>query len=75
MFSVHINQGLSQDLETGCSKLAIVNFWGILCFKAGYNIHRLQVTSINMYLVIETRHDILSIKNFKKCWCPGCSQS
>ena len=27
-------QGLSQDLETGCLKLAIVKFWGIQILKA-----------------------------------------
>ena len=25
--------GLSQDLETGCTKLAIVKFWGVQIFK------------------------------------------
>ena len=28
-------QGLSQDLETGCPKLAIVKFWGVLFFDKG----------------------------------------
>ena len=26
---------LSQDLETGCPKLAIVKFWGVQIFKGG----------------------------------------
>ena len=33
-------QGLSQDLETGCPKLAIVKFLGGLVFKGNYNILR-----------------------------------
>ena len=28
-------QGLSQDLETGWPKLAIVKFWGVQIFKGG----------------------------------------
>ena len=32
-------QGLSQDLETGCLKLAIVEFLGIQIFKGNHNIH------------------------------------
>ena len=31
------NQGLSQDLETGCPKLAIVKFLGIQIFKGDHN--------------------------------------
>ena len=34
------SQGLSQDLETGCLKLAIVNFLGIQIFKGDHNILR-----------------------------------
>ena len=30
-------QGLSQDLETGSPKLAIVKFWDILFFKGEHN--------------------------------------
>ena len=30
-------QGFSQDLETGCPKLAIVKFWGIQIFKGDHN--------------------------------------
>ena len=33
-------QGLSQDLETGCLKLAIVNFMGVQMFKDDHNIVR-----------------------------------
>ena len=35
-------QGLSQVLETGCPKLAIVKFWGIHIFKGEHNILRFQ---------------------------------
>ena len=35
-------QGLSQDLEIGCPKLAIVKFWGIQIFKGDHNILRFQ---------------------------------
>ena len=31
-------QGLRQDLEIWCSKLAIVNFWGVLFFKGDHKI-------------------------------------
>ena len=31
-------QGLSQDLETGCLKLAVVKFWGVQIFKGHHNI-------------------------------------
>ena len=31
-------QGLSQDLETGCPKLAIVQFWGVQFFKGDLNV-------------------------------------
>ena len=32
-------QGLSQDLETGCPKLAIVKFLGVQTFKGDHNIY------------------------------------
>ena len=35
-------QGLSQDLETGCPKLAISTFLGIQLFKGDHNILRLH---------------------------------
>ena len=35
-------QGLSQDLETGCLKLAIVKFLGVHIFRGYHNILRLQ---------------------------------
>ena len=28
----------SQDLETGCLKLAVVKFWGVQIFKGDHNI-------------------------------------
>ena len=33
-------QGLCQDLETGCPKLAIVKFWGVYFFRGNLNIFR-----------------------------------
>ena len=36
------HHGPSQDLETGCPKLPIVKFWGILFFKGDHNILKLQ---------------------------------
>ena len=32
------DQCLSQDLETGCLKLAVVNFLGVQIFKGDHNI-------------------------------------
>ena len=44
-----LNQGLSQDLETGCQKLAIVKFLGVQIFKGDHNIFRFQpVTCLNL---------------------------
>ena len=41
-------QGLSQELETGCLKLAIVKFLGVQIFKGDHNILRFQpYTCIN----------------------------
>ena len=37
-----IIQSLSQELETGCLKLAIVKFLGVQIFKGDHNILRLQ---------------------------------
>ena len=37
-----VEQGLSQDLETACPKLAIVEFWGVQIFKGNHNIHVLR---------------------------------
>ena len=39
---LHPPEGLSQELETGCLKLAIVKFWGVQIFKGGHNILRIQ---------------------------------
>ena len=36
------NQGLSQDLGTGCPKLAILKFWGVQICKGDHNIPRFQ---------------------------------
>ena len=38
-------QGLSQDLEIGCPKLAMVNFLGVKIFKGDHNILRFQPLS------------------------------
>ena len=40
--SICSHQGFSQDLETGCLKLAIVNFCGVKIFKGDHNILRFQ---------------------------------
>ena len=48
-------QGVSQDLQTGCPKLAIVKFWGVQILKGDYT----QISTINMYKFIEIRHDII----------------
>ena len=37
-----LRHGLSQDLETGCPKLAIVKFLGVQIFKGDHNILRFQ---------------------------------
>ena len=37
-----ISQALSQDLETGCPKLAIVKFLGVQIFNGDHNILRFQ---------------------------------
>ena len=39
---VVVTQGLTQDLENGCSKFATVRFLGILFFKGINSIFRLQ---------------------------------
>ena len=31
-------QGLSQDLETGCPKLSVVKFWGVHVSKGNHSI-------------------------------------
>ena len=38
----YVVQGLSQDLETGCLKSAIVKFLGVQIFKGGNNILKFQ---------------------------------
>ena len=42
VMNYYIDQGLSQDLETGWPKLASVKYWGILFIKGDHNILRLQ---------------------------------
>ena len=44
-FCTYLNfasQGLRQDLETGCLKLAVVKFLGVQIFKGDHNILRFQ---------------------------------
>ena len=51
-----LDQGLSQDLETGCLKLAIVKFWGAKFLR------RTTIYSDfnhKHYKFIKIRHDIL----------------
>ena len=57
---VQWNQGLSQDLGTGCPKLAIVKFWGVQIFKGDHNM--LSFLPQTLYKFIKIRHDI-----FIKC--------
>ena len=40
--SYSCTQGISQDLETGCLKLAIVKFLGVQIFRGYHNILRFQ---------------------------------
>ena len=54
---VSVNQGLSQDLETGCPKWAIVKILGVQNFQGGPQYT--QISTINMYKFIRIRHDIL----------------
>ena len=51
------NQCLSQDLETGCLKLAVVKFWGRPNFYGGSQYT--HISTINMYKFINIRHDII----------------
>ena len=46
-------QCLSQDLETGCLKLAVVKFLGAQIFT--------HISTINMYKFIKIRHDIIKL--------------
>ena len=50
-------QGLSQDLETGCPKWAIVKFLGVQILRG--TPQYTQISTINMYKFIKIRHDIL----------------
>ena len=50
--SLYVTQGLSQELETVCLKLAMVKFLGV------HNIYT-QISTINMYIFIKIVHDIL----------------
>ena len=47
-------QGLSQDLETGCPKLAIAKILGVLFSKGDHNI--LEVYSYKYVLLNEIKH-------------------
>ena len=48
-----MEQGLSQDLETGCPKLAFLKFLGV---QGGPQYTK--ISTINMYKFIKIRHDI-----------------
>ena len=50
-----LRQGLSQDLETGCPKMAIVNFFGVQILRGPQFT---QISTINMYTFILIRLDI-----------------
>ena len=50
------DQCLSQDLETGCLKLAVVKFLGVQIFKGGSQYTHIPTT--NMYKFIKIRHII-----------------
>ena len=56
-------QGLSQDSEMGCPKLAIVKFWVIIIFKGVHTQYKTciactYISTVNMYLLIEIKHNI-----------------
>ena len=46
-------QCLSQDLETGCLKLAVVKFLGVQILKGD---HYILISTISMYKFIKIRH-------------------
>ena len=61
------NQGLSQDLETGCHKLAILKLLGILFYQG--RLQYTQITSINLYLlskriIIQCHDNYIKVKEF-----------
>ena len=42
VYYISLSQGLSQDLETGCPKLAVVKSFGVQMFKGDHNILAFQ---------------------------------
>ena len=54
---IEVHQCLSQDLETGCPKLSSVTFLGDPVVQG--RPQHIQNTTINMYLLIEIRCNIL----------------
>ena len=58
MLAVNLKQGLSQDLKTGCSNLAVVKFIWASKFVRGTTIYTLKST-INLYKFIKIRQNIL----------------
>ena len=54
-----LNQGLSQRLETGCQKFAIVKFLGFQILKGAHNILRFQPFTSTCIKFIRMRHAIL----------------
>ena len=59
VLDVEGKQCRSQDIETGCLKLAVVKFWGVQIFKGDQNILIFQPYGISMYKFIKIRHDII----------------
>ena len=59
MLFEYVVQCLSQDLETGCLKLAeLVNFLGVQIFYGGSQYT--QISTKNMFKFIKIRHDIIT---------------
>ena len=60
MISYYSDQCLSQDLETGYLKLAVVKFWGVQILKGDDpGSQYTHISTINMYKFIKIRHDII----------------
>ena len=81
IFTVYsIHQGLRQDLETGCPKLPIVKFLGMLFYKRDYNILRLQhkdylLGKIRHNFFIQCRGNYIEVRKIQSyAWNQGLSQ-
>ena len=51
-----LTQCLSQDLETGCLKLAVVNFLGVQIYEGSQYTH---ISTKKLFKFIKIRHDII----------------